>query len=64
MINQINQHSIRWKFWDHFYQKVIESIEMNAKNITEDFTINPLVFTREIQDKSFQISAIQKELWK
>ena len=64
MIHQINQHSIRWKFWDHFYQKVIEPIEMNAKNITEDLVIDPIIFTRVIQDKHFQLSAIRKELWK
>lgn len=63
MIKRITNKHIRELYWRGFLEVIFDSLAMNAQNLIDDTETEPLVFTREVQDKQFQLESLRKKLW-
>lgn len=63
MIKQITNEHIRDLYWGGFLEAIFASMVMNAPNLMNDPQIEPLVFSREVEDKHFQLTALRKKFW-
>lgn len=64
MIHHIKSIDIRDHLWQGFLLTIHHKLDKNAHKIMDDPEIEPLIFTREIEDKHLQLENLRMELWK
>lgn len=64
MIHHIKSTDIRDHLWECFLLNIHHKLDKNAHKIMDGNEIEPLIFTREVEDKHFQLENLRMELWK